>query len=105
MTLTAIYDFPCDSTNLAYDVFLDVPEINEDNYEVFPNPSEGMYTIRFTENGNYKIKVVDLTGRTVKEMESHKKEFTFDLTSEPNGTFILKVESDQRQFHRKIVKL
>jgi len=105
-TLTAIYDFPCDSINLAYDAFLDVPDPEETlTFEVYPNPSKGMYTIRFTETGNYKIKVVDLTGRTVKEMKSGKKETGLDLTSEPNGTFILTVESAHRQFHRKIVKL
>ena len=105
-TLSAIYDFPCDSINLGYEVFLDVPDPEETlTFEVYPNPSKGMYTIRFTESGNYKIKVVDLTGRIVKEMESGKKEIGLDLTSEPNGTFILTVENNQRQFHCKIVKL
>ena len=80
-------------------------ELTAETFGVFPNPSTGMYTLRFGDAGQYKVLIMDLLGRKVREFTTDKKELTFDLTPEPKGTFIIQVEGNNRQFRKKIVKL
>jgi hypothetical protein len=62
--------------------------------EIFPNPTEDQVLVRAPEPIT-QITLLDLQGRIVQEMilEKSLTNYKFDLGSQPDGLFILKVQS------------
>jgi hypothetical protein len=74
---------------------------------VFPNPSNGKIIISYANYvGKMNIQVVDLNGRIV----YNDSTTSFDNTKEINltnlnaGVYIVKIETDQSNFIKKIIK-
>jgi len=84
-----------------------VPENNDAEVLVFPNPSEGIYNIGF---GNYKyenleIKVYDVMGKEVKSLAYNgliSNTIKLDLSDCPEGIFILHISNGQKTLIKKL---
>ncbi len=77
-------------------------------FGVYPNPTNGMINVSLanTEIKTFEISVVDLPGKTVlsKKVNSPKSGIeTIDLSSLPNGIYILKLKSDKGIAGERIV--
>ncbi|MFO7617467.1 MAG: T9SS type A sorting domain-containing protein [Bacteroidales bacterium] len=63
---------------------------------VYPNPSDGRFEVRFAHPGRTQVTVTDLTGRVVLEevfvQGPASTARTYNLTSQPKGTYILRVD-------------
>jgi len=65
MALTR-YDFPCDSTNLPFDIYAGIKEISQNDISIFPNPSHDLITLRLKENPSGGIiNILDGSGRLI----------------------------------------
>lgn len=80
---------------------------NQESINVFPNPSNGKIIISYANYvGKMNIQVVDLNGRIV----YNDSTTSFDNTKEINltnlnaGVYIVKIETDQSNFIKKIIK-
>ena len=87
---------------------LDVTENSLENFQVYPNPSEGQFTVVFSseEVGDVDISIYDLLGRKLKE-KSYKEtsiqfEEIFNAEDVTSGIYILKVRKGQRVSFRKL---
>jgi subtilisin-like proprotein convertase family protein len=87
---------------------LDVAENSLENFQVYPNPSEGQFTVIFSsdELGDVGISVYDLLGRKLHE-KSYKEpsiqfEEIFNAEALTSGIYILKVRKGQRVSFRKL---
>lgn len=59
---------------------------------VFPNPGNGLFTIR-VEQGDYTLKVTDVSGRLVAEAEFNGSSENIDLRDHANGLYYLQLSN------------
>ena len=80
---------------------------NQESIQVYPNPSNGLVTIAYSNYaGKMSIQLVDLNGRIVyNDLDS-----SFNGSKEINianlnaGVYILKIDTEEASFTRKIIK-
>ena len=111
---TLIYDTSLsingyDSITAAHFVFVDCGASIYDPYQailnIFPNPATDIIFIEFSKQADYKIVLIDILGRNIKEQSlEHVSEFYFNLNSIPQGNYILKVIQGSHISTYKIIK-
>lgn len=96
-------------TNNSFE--LDVTSVNdiawENTISIYPNPTNGDFTIDFTANSAVQVWVMDALGRKITEVRSfnegtHSAEI--DLTTYKTGVYFVQFESTSGKHIRKIVK-
>lgn len=77
---------------------------------IYPNPSRTKITIPFTliERGQTQIEVIDALGKTVSRIEegylgSGGYESTFDASALPNGTYIIRMNTNGKSYYEQFV--
>jgi len=76
---------------------------NELSISVFPNPSNGLYNIKSTQELT-RVEVYNLIGRLVKQVDLTINEYELDLSSESNGIYLLKFNVSGKEIWKKAVK-
>lgn len=95
-----IDDFSWKSDNLSIgnEGISNKPEIS-----IYPNPSNHFTTIRLNQEGNYTL--TDLTGKTIQQdVLDYSGETKIDVSELKNGTYIIKIETKDGIYSRKIIK-
>jgi len=72
-----------------------------DKPKIHPNPSTGIFNLDLQQQFSYQV--FDLFGKLVHEGNSSGQSI-IDLTSQPSGVYLLKVNSEQGSFAQKLVK-
>lgn len=70
-------------------------------FSVFPNPSEGQFSLRFESNVAATIKVFDAVGKLV--LTETSKSQTVNLELPKSGIYVLQVETDAGIFTEKLI--
>ena len=84
-----------------------VPETEEAEIQVCPNPADDLITIRFDEvaqNEPCSVVVVDVMGRIMLSTTVSGPLATFDVSQWPSGVYFMQVERDGQRYGRKILK-
>ena len=82
---------------------MDEPMHAEKPFELYPNPTKGTITLRFTKIEPTNVAVYDFTGRTV-GMKSESLE-SIDMSTMPAGVYMLHVTmKDGTSYNEKIIK-
>jgi hypothetical protein len=77
----------------------------EEEITVFPNPSNGIFTLNFAGEGEKSITVYDLMGNIVFEKtNSLDAMLTLDLANEANGIYLVKVVCNGQVSSKRIIK-
>ena len=81
--------------------------LNEEDFKIFPNPFNSKLSVsidRSLENPGI-ISLCDMNGRVIMEKRtSGNSEFEFDLSTIPQGVYMLSFQSEEKQFSRMIIK-
>lgn len=74
-----------------------VQEMSPAAFRMFPNPSAGIFTVSLMHNTSTEphLEVVDLTGRVVHQQPFSGNTVSTNLTSQPNGMYMIRVISGQ----------
>ncbi|HEY6171208.1 MAG TPA: T9SS type A sorting domain-containing protein, partial [Candidatus Kapabacteria bacterium] len=77
---------------------------------IYPNPSQTKIAIPFTleERGQIQIEVIDVSGKTIAlveegHLESGTYESSFDASTLPNGTYIIRMNSNGKNHYQQFV--
>lgn len=88
-------------------LLLSLYNFNIQNYlSIFPNPTNNFITIQNRQNltDNFEYKILDLTGRIVKNGYSNSNE-QINIESLTSGNYIIQIQTDSNQnFTQKIIK-
>ncbi len=86
--------------------FVSVEEIAATKLIAYPNPTEGVLTVKSSQplNGG-QITIVDLSGRTVLTAQSSQQMIQIDLSELPTGTYLLNYSDDTQMISTRFVKL
>lgn len=76
----------------------------ENNISIFPNPTDGQFTLLMPEpnNENLQIEILDTQGRTYNSFETNSSTHDFDL-SVPAGLYLVKITQNTRVAYKKVV--
>ena len=74
------------------------------NWNIFPNPSQGSFTIDIGELVISRIQVLDIQGKIVKDITAFNgNQINMDLSSAQNGIYIVKIFSEDQVSAKKVV--
>ncbi len=81
----------------------DLPFVENENFVVFPNPSNGQITIQLYNHADY-IRVIDVNGKTIFSRDDvNNDEIRVDISEFPRGIYFLTVKIGKKLENRKIV--
>jgi hypothetical protein len=71
---------------------------------IYPNPTDGKVNISFTGKPAKRIRVVDMTGRTVLQKSNVDKKETLDLSEFNDGIYIFRIRTEKGTVGAKVIK-
>ena len=91
--------------NLAYPVRID--EIEEAHFNIYPNPSDGLFNLELMTNaGDYIIRIFNTTGSLMKEIRLKSAApgvYPIDLSELTNGFYLINVSSGEFNSFKKVM--
>lgn len=93
------------TSNFTIESPLATNEVEQKDFNIYPNPSNGWISISIKNNNKLSIEVFDLTGRKIKTLQSNhiQTEHKFDLSDLSNGVYILKANLGLEEYSQKII--
>lgn len=88
-----------------YDILSVEEVITEKNINVWPNPTSNLLNVDLlnTTNGEVTLKLIDITGRVVKEIQAQNKTNQIQVDSLSSGMYLLEVTQGRNSFSKKII--
>ena len=79
---------------------------SKSDLSVYPNPFSENITIKIPDDikGNYSVKFLDFSGRTVYQKSQNEKSFIFNGSLLTKGIYILSIENEGKVIVKKIIK-
>ena len=102
-------DAEVEDYTLAVDATLFVEDSIFERFNLYPNPSNGSFNLKFNteSNENVEIQLYDLTGRLVKELQFSNISFQFSerisFQNTAKGFYVLKIKNGTKQTSRKLI--
>jgi hypothetical protein len=109
-SLTALYDFLCDSLNPLYDDNYDLGvndlRTNQTDFILYPNPSNESITIKGAENQIIsKVEIFDLNGKLLFSKNPNVKQLNIDISNYQKGAYFVKCSDEKNSRILKLIKL
>jgi hypothetical protein len=84
---------------------LEVPNYSKNIFNIYPNPSDGNFTLRLLDNSvvNGEISLVDMYGKTIFKSNIDSEETTINCSEISSGIYVLKCRSNEREWTEKVV--
>lgn len=72
-----------------------IDELNENSnvYNIYPNPSNGQFTIESAEAGSNQVIILDTRGRFISEV-NFQKSGSFDISGEKAGSYLIQIVNE-----------
>lgn len=93
-------------TNTATTTYsaLSVNQVEAKAPVVYPNPGTGLYQVKFTESIG-EINVFNLAGEHILKQQNLKNNTVIDLSNQPSGMYLLKMNQSDQTHYIRLVKL
>jgi hypothetical protein len=88
-------------------VILGTEQFMLNNIGIYPNPSNGNFSIRLGEIEPKTIDIMDITGKIIvsqKDFQNIGNEITINMTNVANGIYFVKIATEEASVVKKIVK-
>ncbi|MBK8874086.1 MAG: T9SS type A sorting domain-containing protein [Bacteroidetes bacterium] len=103
VTVTATNGCTKNSNVIAVNVPCRVGEFAEIPFDIYPNPSSGIFKVVIHENETATLEIKDLTGKIIYMDHLNKNETEVDLTALAAGIYLAELQTSQMRVVRKIV--
>ena len=86
-------------------IYTDISEIaNNSDINIYPNPSNGIFTINNTKNSNHQTVIItDITGKIILTKNLDIENTSINLSNQETGIYIVKILDDNKTFVQKII--
>ncbi|MCF6365840.1 MAG: lamin tail domain-containing protein [Bacteroidales bacterium] len=91
-----IFNLNVKSTSSVSDIF-------ENQILIYPNPSNGKFTVQQNSNSEFDIKVKDETGRTIFVSDNNIGTTELDLSSFAKGIYFVEIKSNKNIVNKKLI--
>lgn len=77
--------------------------LTNEPFAVYPNPSNGIFTVELKNENNATMNVIDITGKVIKSAQLNKNDrYILDLSDYSKGIYMIKMNGEQ-QYIQKII--
>jgi len=81
-----------------------VIQLEQNSFELFPNPSNGVFNIRFTTSEKATVDVFSVEGKFVKHMDVNDATYhQLDLSGQSSGVYVAKVKTSKGIFAKRLM--
>jgi hypothetical protein len=83
-----------------------VPEVNQEHFRIYPNPSDGNVNIECPglEGRIKEISVLDVTGKVILQRNNTMEGiYSFDLSKQPSGVYFVRIREEGKVCFRKVI--
>ena len=81
-----------------------VKNTNKVNFDIFPNPTSGNFTIKLEKQDKANITIYNIAGKTIFNKQYAPNDLIDINIDAPSGLYFVKVETDKGVFTEKIIK-
>lgn len=96
-----IIDMGCYETDITTNI---TQQIALKSFSPYPNPTTGKLYFKNADNNIQKISVCNITGKTIIEYNAMSNNNTIDISNFKEGTYIIKIQTDNSNLTYKIIK-
>jgi hypothetical protein len=96
-------DLFVDDINISQTVDVKEPKLSED-FIVYPNPTAGIINFDFLNSNVKKISILDVTGKVIVEKTINNQTDDIDISNYADGLYLIKLQTDKKEFTKKILK-
>ena len=79
-------------------------EFDSDEFTIYPNPSDGKFTINTAFNTACAITIIDAQGKTIRQLTDERKIFSVNISNYSSGIYLIKIQTENKTIVKKIIK-
>ncbi len=93
-----------DDVNITFVQNLSV-ENNINSFKIYPNPSNGTFTIQNLQASARpcSVSIANITGKTIKQFSINSEHFTIDISNQPKGIYFITIKIETGIYTEKII--
>jgi len=100
------------SFEITVNAYVRVSDLSVNGLNIYPNPTTGIFTIDFSGSGRQEnvcaVEITNISGNTIMSVSNHDisafLNYEIDLSDQPSGIYLLKIEFDKKTSYHKIIK-
>lgn len=99
----------CDSiviTHLSVDFSNGIEEINSEDWNIYPNPNNGLFTLQFASSVSInEIRIYSIVGKEVmyQKVNDIREKIELNLLDQSEGIYFIHVNTGERKFTKKVI--
>ncbi|MBN2890226.1 MAG: HYR domain-containing protein, partial [Bacteroidales bacterium] len=93
------------SFDLTVNDYIFVSELAELGISIYPNPTEGLFTISSEQKTINNIEITDVTGKLIYKSEINNVKASIDITEHANGMYFIRLSGEGFSATTKIIKM
>jgi len=107
-SVTQVAYSPCGNDTVSIQITITEPEIigirtlSAAEVQVFPNPSQGLFTVELAEPADMNLRVFNQVGQEIMRREANGRA-TLDLSGEQAGIYLLQGQVEDKRFTRRLI--
>lgn len=75
----------------------------KDLFNIYPNPNNGIFNLEIYDNKEVVVSIYDINGRLVLEKVANNTSNQINLSEQPKGVYLIKINTTEKSFNSKIV--
>ncbi len=80
-----------------------IDELSMAGFEIFPNPSNGIFLVNHDFNKSIQYEIMDMHGKIIHDLSEIQKRGTIDLSTHPKGIYFIKVIIEEEIYTGKLL--
>jgi hypothetical protein len=98
-----ISDIPMLRMNFDPTSVSSVPDVKQTVFNTFPNPTNGIFTIKLESNAKYDVTVNNVLGQTVYATTTNTMETTINLSNFDKGVYTVELRNNDATYTEKLI--
>lgn len=80
-----------------------INNIKQSQFNLYPNPTDGVFVIEVEENSKYDVTVIDILGKTVYTSSINNMSTTIDLSGFDKGVYMVELKDENSKYTEKLI--
>ena len=80
-----------------------INNIKQSQFNLYPNPTDGVFVIELEENSKYDVTVIDILGKTVYTSSINNMSTTIDLSGFDKGIYTVELKDENSKYTEKLI--